>query len=122
MSLWGAVQHFGAESEYQKQARDPQQIAAQAARLEGIRAAAPENAVLGYLTDVDLNAVAGQVMFNAAQYVLAPRLIRHDAESDWALGNFTRPADFAAAGRAHGLRVERDFGNGVVLFRREGGK
>jgi hypothetical protein len=35
------------------------------------------------------------------------------------LGNFTRPADFAAAGRSQGLRQQQDFGNGVVLFRRD---
>ena len=122
LSLWGTVEYFGAESEFQKQSRDPNQIAAQTARLEGIRAVTPENAVLGYVTDVARENIQAQVMFNVAQYVLAPRLIQHDTAHDWALGNFTHPADFAAVGRQYGLRVERDLGSGVILFRKESGR
>jgi hypothetical protein len=54
-----------------------------------------------------------------AQYVLAPRLIEKGATDDRVIGNFTRPADFAALGQSYRLRLERDFGNGVVLFRKE---
>ena len=38
---------------------------------------------------------------------------------DWAVGNFTKPMDFAAAGDARGYALAADLGNGVVLFRRE---
>jgi len=119
LSLWGAGAYFGFETEYQKQNPDPYQIAAQTARLAGARAAIPENAVVGYLTDLEPNTVATWSLFSATQYILAPRILKHDAAQDRVLGNFARPADFAARGRQHGLIVDRDFGNGVVLFRKE---
>jgi hypothetical protein len=71
--------------------------------------------VLGYLTDDE--PVGGG--FVSAQFYLAPRLLQESATHDRVLGNFAKPADYAAIGRRHGLRVERDFNNGVVLFRRE---
>ena len=119
LSLWGAVQYFGFETGFQKQNRDPYQIAATAARLEGIRASLPANAELGYLTDLEPGGVADSAMFNGAQYFLAPRLLNKDADRPQVLGNFSRPVDYGAIGRQHGLRIERDFQNGVVLFRKE---
>jgi len=63
--------------------------------------------------------VADTSMLLSAQYVLAPRLVARGAAQEWVVGNFTRPGDFAAVGRSRGLRLEQDFGNGVVLFRKE---
>ena len=56
-------------------------------------------------------------MLIGAQYVLPPRLVVRGAGREWVLGNFTRPADFAAFGRSRGLELQRHFGTGVVLFR-----
>lgn len=56
-------------------------------------------------------------MFLAAQYTLAPRLLDKKINYQQVLGNFTRPADFAAIGRQYGLTLQRDFGPGVVLYR-----
>ena len=100
--------------------RDPYQIAAQTVRLEGVRAELPEGVQIGYLTDLDPGSIGDSSMFNAAQYILAPRILKKDTEEPQVLGNFSRPADFAAIGRRHGLRIEREFLNGVVLFRKEG--
>ena len=122
LSLWGVIGYFGFEAEYQKQNRDPYQIGALAARFEGVRSATPENAILGYITDMEPGSVLASAMFNGAQYVLAPRILQQGAAPDWVLGNFARPADFAAAGSRHGLRIERDFSQGVVLFRKESRK
>lgn len=119
VSLWGVIEHFGFEAEDQKQNRDPYRIAQQAERFEQVRSVVPEKAQLGYLTDLEPGSVAGSAAFNGAQYILAPRLLKQDTSPELALGNFARPADFAALGRGHGLGVERDFGNGVVLFRKE---
>jgi hypothetical protein len=119
LSIWGAVSYFGYETEFQRQSRDPYRVAAQSARLAGLRAALPEDAVLGYVTDMEPDCVTASSTFNVAQYALAPRLLRQDTAQPRVLGNFAHPADFAAIGRRHGLRVERDFGEGVVLFSRE---
>jgi hypothetical protein len=122
LSLWGTVEYFGFETVYQKQNRDPYTIAAQSLRLEGVRESVPENATLGYFTDLEPGSVAASAVFSATQYILAPRLVKQDTVQAQVLGNFARPADFAALGRQHGLVIERDFQTGVVLFRREAGK
>jgi hypothetical protein len=118
LSLWGVFEFATFEPVYQQQNRDVYQITAQLARFDAIRAAAPENAVLGYVTDLS-EGIAADAMFGGAQYALAPRILQRNAEQDLVLGNFAKPADFAALGGSHGLRVDRDFGNGVVLYRRE---
>ena len=59
-------------------------------------------------------------MFNATQYISAPRLLTRIQCKLKYYGNFSRPADFAAIGRQHRLVIEQDFQNGVVLFRRRG--
>jgi len=117
--LWGAFQSYGLESAYQRQSPDPYQISAQFIRLGPVLSAVPENAVLGYVTDAEAGSVADSSLQLSAEYVLAPRLVTRGADHDWVLGNFTRPADFAAYGKNLGLRLQQDCGNGVVLYRKE---
>jgi len=119
LALWGVVEYFGFESSYQQQNSDPYQIAAQSARFESFREVVARDAVLGYLTDVAPDSVAEDIMFQSAQYALAPRILERATSYRSVLGNFTHPEDFAAIGRQHGLSLERDFGNGVVLYRGE---
>jgi hypothetical protein len=38
---------------------------------------------------------------------------------EWAVGNFSKPQDYASAGDAHGYTLVADLGNGIVLFRRK---
>jgi hypothetical protein len=123
LSMWGAVEYFGFETGYQKQSRDPYHVAAQAARLEGVSALVPEEAVLGYMTDLEPGSPSAWAMFKAAQYTLAPRiLLQNNSAQSRVLGNFARPADFGAVGKQQGLSIERDFQNGVVLFRKDSPK
>jgi hypothetical protein len=122
LSMWGVVEYFGFETAYQRQSRDPYQVAAQATRLEGLPPLVPEDAILGYMTDLELGTPSAWAMFNAAQYALAPRILRQDTSQTHVLGNFAHPADFAALGRQHGLSIERDFHNGIVLFRKDSPK
>ena len=117
--LWGAFEYSAAESEYQHQNHDPYLIADQATRFAAFASSVPRNAILGYLSDAAAGSVADSTLFTSATYALAPRLIERGAGREYVLGNFTRPADFAALGRSHGLRLQQDFGNGVVLFRKE---
>lgn len=120
LSLLGSLSFHSSESAYQQQYRDPYLIGAQFERFDALRQSVPQDATLGYLTDTPPESVLSVTMFDSAQYVMAPRILVRDPSQFLVLGNFTRPADFQAAGRQHGLRLERDFGNGVVLFRREG--
>jgi hypothetical protein len=119
LCVWGSLAAYEAEAAYQQQYRDPYMISMQFTRLGGLAAAVPENATLGYLTDAAAGSVIETSMFLAAQYVLAPRLLEKGNTHEWVLGNFTRPGDFAGLGQRNGLRLRQDFGNGVVLYRRE---
>ena len=119
LCLWGALETYGFERAYQQQNRDPYMVEAQFARLAGIAATVPENAVMGYLTDAQDGSAGASAMLAGAQYVLAPRLLARGTGHEWVLGNFTRPGDFAAVGRSHGLELQQDFGNGAVLYRHE---
>jgi hypothetical protein len=119
LSTWGAVQYFGLESGYRQRSRELYQLVSQGDRLDGARAAIPEDAVVGYVTDLEAGSVLASSIFNITQYALAPRLLRPDTNETLALGNFSRPLDYAATGRQHGLRVERDFQNGIILYRKE---
>ena len=79
----------------------------------------PENTVVGYLSDLPSDATSGQAAYFGVMYALAPRLVTQSADSaEWVAGNFSHPLDYAAAGAAHHLALVKDFGNGIVLFRR----
>jgi len=117
--LWGAFQSYGLESAYQRQSPDPYQISAQFVRFAPVLSAVPENAVLGYVTDAEPGSTVDSALLLSAEYVLAPRLMTRGTNHDWVLGNFTRPADFAAFGKSRGLRLQQDCGNGVELYRKE---
>lgn len=119
LAVLGAIQYWGAETAFQRDSRDVYKIADQTARLGGFRAAVPADAILGYVTDVPSESTVGSTMFFAAQYALAPRLLQKTDTLDLVLGNFTKPDDYGTVGKQHGLRIVRDFGNGIVLFRRE---
>lgn len=110
---------FESENARNKAQRDPYMAGAQDARFAALAEAVPQDAELGYLSDAEAGSVLAQTLLYGAQYALAPRLVRDGAGPLWTLGNFTRPLDYAAFGAPHGLKVERDFGNGVVLFRKE---
>ena len=117
--LWGSLEYSSAESAYQHQNHDPYLVADQFPRFAALASAVPQNEVLGYLSDAQPGSVADGTLFTSATYVLAPRLVDRSVAHNYVLGNFTRPADFAALGRGSGLRLQQDFGNGVVLFRKE---
>jgi hypothetical protein len=104
---------------------DPYQIDTQLARLQLAVAALPERTRVGYVTDMDVSSARGLLAFNAARYALAPRLLVSGAtpssaagDDGWTLGNFSQPLDFQAFGAQRGLTFARDFGDGVILYRR----
>lgn len=120
LSLSGAIVNLKNETAAQASMRDPYLVNMQPVRLAGILESVPANAVMGYVTDLEAGSTAAQASFNGVRYALAPRLLVPGAGHEWVLGNYSRPADFAAAGRALGLELVRDFGNGAVLYRRLG--
>jgi hypothetical protein len=120
LCLWATFEFydFAGATEAQSQNRDPYKVEAQFERLSGVLRTVPETAILGYLTDAEAGSTLATVMFDTAQYAVAPRLLRTNGTGDWVLGNFTRPLDYQSIGASHGLSLYKDFGNGVVLYRK----
>ena len=99
--------------------QDPYMVNAQPERLREAIPYLPEHAALGYLSDLSFDAVNGSAAYFSVMYALAPRLLTRSADShEWVVGNFSHPLDYASAGTAHHLDLVKDFGNGIVLFRR----
>ena len=93
-------------------------IGAQLVRYAQLPAAVPPGEVVGYISDLPWEDRRSTVLFLGAQYALAPRILVDDDHQKWVLGNFSAPADFGALGAAQHLVMVRDFGNGVILYRR----
>jgi hypothetical protein len=94
-------------------------------RFAELRAMLPARGVVGYLgvpaptgvTPREANAAALLHFrrYLLAQYTLAPVLLNQSTEPELVVGNFEPGAALPAPA---GLRVLRDFGDGLVLFRR----
>jgi hypothetical protein len=119
LPVWGAFAYYREESAYQRKYPDAFRVQAQVRRFAAFRSAVPENVVLGYFSNAQPGSALDQQMRLSAQYVLAPRLLETGTRPELVLGNLTGSADRAALGRVRGLRVERDFGDGVLLYRKE---
>jgi len=103
----------------------PDEISTYESRFQQLRSALPARGVVGYLghpdptgsTPGEQNA-ASLLHFKRhllAQYALAPVLLLEGIEPEFVVGNFdpgTVPSTPA------GFRIVRDFGDGLVLFRR----
>jgi hypothetical protein len=119
LSLFTAFQSYRSADAYARAYQDPYMIHAQPERLREAVRYLPDKAVIGYLSDLPFDGVPGQSAHFGIMYALAPRLVTRSADShEWVVGNFSHPLDYAAAGRQHQLELVKDFGNGIVLFRR----
>ncbi|MCX6627021.1 MAG: hypothetical protein NTW28_05265 [Candidatus Solibacter sp.] len=119
LALFTALQSYRSADAYARAYQDPYMIQAQPERLREAVRYLPGKAVIGYLSDLPFDAVPGQSAHFGIMYALAPRLVTRSADShEWVVGNFSHPLDYAAAGSAHHLDLVKDFGNGIVLFRR----
>ncbi len=117
----GALDYAQFLSEYSRSAGQFQ-MAAQEARFSGALAALPAGGVVGYVSDVPSSDPQAQAMFGAAQYALAPRIVvplKSGGKADWVVGSFARPEEAPRVAAERGLGIVSDYGNGVVLFRKE---
>ncbi len=120
LALAGALDYAQFLSEYSRSA-DQFQMRAQEARFRGALAALPAGGIVGYVSDVPPSGVEGQARLGAAQYALAPRILvplKPGGNADWVVGSFAAPTEGPRVAAERGLIVS-DYGNGVVLFRRE---
>jgi len=114
LSVYGAVHFYGEQSERNQAQPDPYKLIDQQRRFAPVNEIVPPNALVGYVSDRPTD----YTLTLTAQYALAPRLLVPNPTSNWVVGNFTRPQDFVAFGRARGLILMKEFPDGVVLFRK----
>jgi hypothetical protein len=81
-------------------------------RYRELRRLLPPHGVVGYLTDKP-DAV---VTYYLAQYALAPLVLERGAIRPVVVGNFFEPAAAGALAARLGLVLQRDLGEGVMLF------
>ena len=123
VAVYGALNSYQVSAEYARQYPDAYGGERARIRFAPIFSKIPENGELGYFSDLDRSHPAFAPAFLAAQYALAPRSLLFLDEKpmpEWAVGNFSKPQDYAPLGEAHGYSMAADLGNGVVLFRRKG--
>jgi hypothetical protein len=101
---------------------DPYGVLVQSARLQGVIASMPPDGAVGYLNEPNLDAFSGAKKLLGAQYAFAPRMLLRQEQSPQQLviGDFSGPLNLEGFARMYGLSIVRDFGNGIVLFRRNG--
>jgi hypothetical protein len=122
LGAWGALNSYQVSANYAEQYPDAYGGGRAEARFAPLDERVPASAELGYFTDLIDSQPAYGPAFLAAQYAVAPRvlvLVDRQARPEWAVGNFSQPADFSAAGEARGYAMIADLGNGVILFRRK---
>ena len=115
---------FGAYDSLVTAGRDFQdsfKIEAQQHRFAGVNAELAPETIVGYISDLPLGAPDWQANFFGVQYALAPRLLVEESDghkTEWVVGNFLRKPDLPAIEKAHNLKLVKEFGLGVYLFRR----
>jgi len=79
-------------------------------RFARLKAALPQQGVVGYVGDAGESGVAPYYL---AQYALAPLVLDRSPNHPFVVGNFSSST---AATAFENLRVLKDFGDGVLLF------
>ncbi len=119
LSLWASLEYYTMVASYDRSYRDVYRIGVHLERWAEVRNLVPEDAVVGYLSDLRHEDAAGAATFLATQYALAPRLLvdlKPGRPVRWVVGAFSRPPDLQKTQADHGLRLARDFGDGRALF------
>lgn len=114
LATFGAILFYGEQTERDQAQGDLYKVSDQQIRFAPVKEIVPPDAEVGYVSDV----APDPALVLTAQYALAPRLIVRKPSSAWVIGNFSKPQDFDAFGRARGLTLEKVFPRGVVVFRR----
>src|SRR5579883_2165443 len=122
LGVFGAISSYQVSSSYAAQFPDAYGADRGQIRFAPLAGRVPLDAELGYVTDLPPSSPAAAPAFLSAQYAVAPRVLLaldEGARPEWAVGNFSQPADFAAVGETRGYALVADLGNGVVLYHRK---
>lgn len=120
LALFASLNSYQVAQTAASRSPDNLAIAAAGPRFASAGAMLPASGTIGYISDLPQDQLAGEAAFLGARYAIAPRTLvpADQSKTEWVLGDFARPADFAGLGARAGLLLVRDFGNGVVVYRR----
>jgi hypothetical protein len=119
VAVFAALDFYESASASNRVDQDVYKISAQEPRFAAVAAVVAPSETLGYVSDLETSTTAGAAVFLGAQYALAPRLLVPLAKVEpgqKVVGNFSRPPYFPDLD----VTLERDFGGGVYLLRKEG--
>jgi hypothetical protein len=119
--LIGAAGTYDTLTTRGREFQDYYRIEAQHRRFAGVRGTLPPEGIVGYLSDLPVGSDEWQVNFFGVQYALAPRLLAEESDghkTDWVVGNFLKKPVLPEIEKAHNLKLVKEFGLGVYLFRR----
>jgi len=125
LSAFAVLEHYKRTTTANSLFPDPYRVGSAGERYREVAAQLPEDSVLGYISNRDLNTAEGGALFFGAQFALVPRILvrwNHPRSGQLVLGNFP-PEDnlgltIAQTEVDNGFLLEHDFGAGVVLFRK----
>ena len=120
--------HRGAKSWPDFPKTDP--VTIHEARIEQVRGALPAGtAAVGYVTSVDndkiflyertLRDVEFLAQYMLTQYTLAPVIVHNSTDQPLVVGNYITGSPDPAFLRKHALVPLRDFGDGLILYRKD---
>jgi hypothetical protein len=99
-------------------------------RIEQIKKVMPPSSVLGYVTTIEnekillnersLRNVEFLAQYYLTQYTLAPAFVYNSPEYPFVVGNFLDGSADPEWIRKKGLTPLKDFGDGLILYRKEG--
>jgi hypothetical protein len=103
----------------------PDEVSRHEARFQAVKPALPGHGVVGYVSDepppsVDLASAAARQSFKRyllTQYALVPIVLSRGPDGELVVGDFTASAPDGVL-TPPGFVMVKDFGGGVVLFRR----
>lgn len=125
LSVFAALGYWNTTTEYNQRSPDAYRIGFQDSRFGKAAAIIPEDAAVGYATNLDFGTLKGSSAFFGAQYAMAPRVlvsVNSQHPYEFILANFDEVIDAEALAKENGWTVEKDFGAGLAVFRKEGGQ
>jgi hypothetical protein len=122
LAAWSMIGFYSSTEDAAGSNADVYKIGEQPSRFRDLMYALPPGGIVGYVSDVPADQTLSAVLYSGLQYTLAPRLVTNQSVNpppEWVIGDFSKPLDVVQFGKAHGLTLVRDFGNGAVLYRAE---
>jgi len=88
-------------------------------RFEALRQELPSRGIAGYISDDTADDYASEIRIYLAQYSLAPVILVRSLDQQLVVGNFRNSSPDLEIYNRMGLIPQKNYGSGVVLFKRE---